>query len=287
MSFVELLAQVPASTIGSSEIVSVSKETNVAQVLDILREKHFQAIPIQDSTNATGFFGFCDVLDLVASLVSSCKDINSNSFQHFISQTVADVSNKSHKDEFISLSPDATLLDVLHKFATGVHRVALSPEGGAISLVISQFDLIRFASENFDKIAVASTTIKEAKLAKEWVLTSRKNERTLSAFKKMNENSVSAIAIVDEEDKFVANFSASLITTLNPDSLSRIRLPVADFVHSLHENNEDFACKATDTIQSVIVRVLSHQLHRVWVLDDRNHPIGVVTLTDLCALLLK
>jgi len=115
----------------------------------------------------------------------------------------------SHKDPFITISESASATEILNLFAKGVHRVALKNEKNEVSNVLSQFDFVRYAAANMNCFSeLAKTSIKEAGLVQSWVLHVRKTERAFACFRKMVENGVNGVSIIDIEGKLDAHLSS-------------------------------------------------------------------------------
>ena len=47
-----------------------------------------------------------------------------------------------------------------------------------------------------------------------------------------------------------------------------------------------FTCKEDTTLQRVIATLTSNKIERVYVIDSDRKPIGLLTLTDICAQIL-
>ena len=121
---------------------------------------------------------------------------------------------------------------------------------------------------------------------------------------------MSAIAVVDEiSNELVGNLSASDLRGLTNETFKIVRTPVLSFLKKqvgkrgscfysiglncyccLHKQRGEEAvvnkCTGEDSLESVINTIVSHRHHRVWVVDSKNRPIGVISLTDICKIAL-
>ncbi|KAJ3407452.1 hypothetical protein HDV05_005413 [Chytridiales sp. JEL 0842] len=112
----------------------------------------------------------------------------------------------------------------------------------------------------------------------------------ISAFRVMYTHRVSAVPIVDASGRVVANLSASDLRgiTASSESLGALLLPVFEFLETKTRRTSEQlkpdqlrSVKGTDTLGSAARISLDSKIHRVWVEDDDEKPIGVLTLTDM------
>jgi len=289
MTLKEVLDSTQASTLGTEFVVSISNDATVAETIHVLEDNHLQAVPVKNSDDQRGFSHFIDVLDIVTTLVHTCKEVTSTSIEQFLGCKVEEVVNASDVDPFITVPGNSAVSDILTHFANGVHRVAIVDESGAVFKVVSQWEFVKFLSGHLAELdSVIHKSVKDLGLVKEWVLFVRHSERAITSFKKMVENHVSGVAVVDEEGKFFANLSTGALRGLTAEKWKRVRLPTSDFLTAQGYKPAEVAtycCTEDDAFGDVINRLVQNHLHRVWVIDDRHNPIGVVSLTDLCALI--
>jgi len=46
-------------------------------------------------------------------------------------------------------------------------------------------------------------------------------------------------------------------------------------------------CSSTDTLETVVEKVSSNHVHRIYVVDESGKPLRVITLTDILRLLIE
>jgi CBS domain-containing protein len=100
------------------------------------------------------------------------------------------------------------------------------------------------------------------------------------AAKLMWEHDCGSAPVVDEDNLMVAMITdrdIAMAAYLNGGSLSAI--PVA-----LAQSDRVVCCKSDDEIDDVQHLMQMNQVHRIPVIDDRGHPVGIVSLNDIaCA----
>ncbi len=93
-----------------------------------------------------------------------------------------------------------------------------------------------------------------------------------------------AIVTSNSPHKLIANLSASDLRQLplSEDFADLILLPVDEFLAKLYGKVPvPISVKPEDSIRKATEMILEKRIHRVWVVNDQDEPIGVVTITDL------
>ncbi|KAE8682976.1 SNF1-related protein kinase regulatory subunit gamma-1-like [Hibiscus syriacus] len=114
----------------------------------------------------------------------------------------------------------------------------------------------------------------------------------LEAFKRMRDNQVGGLAVVEEPGKkIVGNVSIrdNRHLMLKPELFTNFRqLTVKDFISTVVSTGQDFGrptspvtCKVDSTLGGVIQNLATKKVHRVYVVADENEVIGVITLRDV------
>lgn len=168
--------------------------------------------------------------------------------------------------------------------------VAVSNDMDQIINVISQSDIIRFLipkMEDFNDLF--DQTVSELGLGKHAALTVRDNDPTIKALKLMHSQCISALAVVDEEGRLVGNFSASDLKgavmtddDMANDPFSSFLLPVMQFLKQGGMSHFPVvSCTPQTTLQHILLRLMALRVHRLWIVDENQCPIGIVSLTDV------
>ncbi|KAL3511161.1 hypothetical protein ACH5RR_030562 [Cinchona calisaya] len=118
------------------------------------------------------------------------------------------------------------------------------------------------------------------------------DELILEAFKKMKDNQIGGLPVVEGAKKqIVGNVSIRDIRflLLKPELFSSFRvLTVKDFMNTVasatpHTGKviRPITCKPDETLGNVIHKLASHSVHRIYVVGDDNGVTGVITLRDV------
>lgn len=264
------------------------------------------------------------MLDILAFASKELEDSNpvtqSKRVGDFAMRNARDILNFSGRNPWNDLSYKARfseLLDLLSE--TSAHRVAITNEQIDVIGLITQSRIIRFFFNNKDKFQDrVNRTVEQAfgKIEKP-VLTVHLNEFVINALKKMKENRVSGLAIVDDKGKLVGNISAgdlkvkvfffsyvllfvyfknstknmdtSTLEGLREDLHSQIRSFKGIVSDSRMLSNlshfDPITVSRTSSLLEIMEKVLKYRIHRVYVTDSEGKPIQIISLGDLIKVL--
>ncbi|KAK8567255.1 hypothetical protein V6N13_105235 [Hibiscus sabdariffa] len=124
------------------------------------------------------------------------------------------------------------------------------------------------------------------------VISVQSDDLILEAFKRMRDNQVGGLAVVEGPGKkIVGNVSIRDIRhlLLKPELFSNFRqLTVKDFISIVVSTGQEVGrpttpvtCKVDSTLGSVIQSLATKKVHRIYVVVDENEVIGVITLRDV------
>ncbi len=122
------------------------------------------------------------------------------------------------------------------------------------------------------------------------------------------QSSVSAVGIVDSETgELVANLSISDFRQMEPTHFGALALPGAEFLSLLHgtayfgyyagqspHTSHAFFqipcrkvgqamvfCTPDTTYGEVLSYFVQHRIHHIYIIDEKNRPVGIITPTDV------
>lgn len=194
------------------------------------------------------------------------------------------------------------------------HRLAAFNDTGDITAIISQLDIMRFLYTHSQELGpIADKSIIEVGLltGRPPVFTVDPHVPTLLAFHAMAQQGISGAPVVTAEGDLVANISISDLRSLTPEHFGVLALPVAEFLAVSHgtaylgyatdkqrhpffgsdEKNkgEDIALymvTPTATLKTLLERLVTKHIHRVYVVEDEKKPKvqAILTPTDILRL---
>jgi CBS domain-containing protein len=278
------------------KLVTAKYNEEVTDLLKRLSDAHVLSAVVVDDQRP-GVWGFVDVLDLlhcVVSVTSESKDITKESLRNvkwegqcFGRQMSGMLVNISRSNPYETVSMDTPLMDAVKILSIDNHRVAVTEKERVLN-ILSQSDIVNFlATRGVYVGSKMMQPIVEAGLAPLGVASVLDTVNVLDCIKFMAQHKLSAVPVVDKEGKIVSNFSASDLLGLNENNFQYLQHSVKDFLHKMHGfPKPPVTCTTTDTLESVLLRMVVHKVHRVYVVPPTMKPSGVISMTDIMQVLL-
>jgi len=191
---------------------------------------------------------------------------------------------------------DNSLSGVIEEFSKGYyHSAAVRDDSGLVINVIAQWDVANFLLRNSTLIhSLLNVTIEQMYPkyleGTRDVISVTENTCVMDALKLICDKKISAVAVVDKNNNFVGNFSASNIKSLYDPwdfrMLSDKVKPFLEFTAQRHPSGI-VTSSPTSTIQRVLEIMSKERVHRVYVAEAKSRITDVVTLTDILDNLVK
>jgi len=288
------------------KVVTVSGNQTAQDVLNLLSMHHISAVPVMSDDHRT-VMGFVDVLDILAFLVkTSSKPLTDTGVGESRSLTtddllmihkrtkdfkmaqVTELIDLSKRNPFRTFQEDALLSDVTQFFKEGIHRVAITNLVGQLIGVFSQMDLINWISQNRSKFPnlredyeISRSTYKTDK-----IVSVPSTTMAVDAFIFMHRNATSSLAILGPDGRLIGTLSASDIKFDMERDLRLLLRPVQEYINIIHteaKRQPDFlvCCKPSTKMTEAMATVTKNHVHRIFVCDENEKPMSVVSLTDM------
>jgi len=104
----------------------------------------------------------------------------------------------------------------------------------------------------------------------------------------MFDHQVSGLPVVDEENKVIASISASdLKASTEKTLIFDVHTPLREYLSNCNRlfkkdpNSKPITCTIKSTLCEVIAKLVKNHIHRIFVVDDNNTLIGVLSLCDV------
>ena len=107
---------------------------------------------------------------------------------------------------------------------------------------------------------------------------------SLEAFALMHADRVSALGVCDANGLLIGNLSASDLRGITPDTLNVLEQDVGVFIQRGGAKNV-VTCPLTATVGAAIELLVTKKVHHVYVCDDKNRPVAMVTPNDVLRVL--
>jgi len=221
-----------------------------------------------------GKFGmFVDVLDVLYFIVKGGDAKTA---------TCESICDASGRDPFDELSPHSNLIKVMATMCMkhqNLHRVAIVDHGKLVG-ILTQLKLVKYLAPHTRQFDFGNQTIKECKLGNtSAIYTLPHNATAADASKSIVENKVSCVAIVDDDGKLVGSFSASDIRIFGvvPSFDDIAKTSLANFCDKVQQ----ITVRSSETCAEVVDKISDASVHRVWIVDDDDKPVGIVALIEI------
>jgi len=230
------------------------------------------------------YYGSLDVLDLVTfvlnvpqSLPSWIKDVVGR-FRRPIIEAI----DASRINPFIPILSKSPLLDTIAQFfSVGVHRIPVVNDGMELTHIFAQMDVIVYLNQIMDKDTklqeLGKQTMQSLDLIPAHVISVNDHCTLLKAFDVIIAHDINGVAIENSHRELVGNISASDFKGITEENFLNLEVPVGLFIRS----QKPIVCSKESTLSSVIKQFAETQVHRIYIVDEKFHPIGVVSLTDV------
>jgi len=286
------------------KVIVLNANLCVREALKVLSENNILSAPV--CLGGQKFLGLIDVLDIAAFAYSTWKResvnlrIPSNHSGRivlsppetlFFDAPVKEIINFSKCDEPLLVPYDISLQKLNSLFATPLpfkpHRALLLNENQELCNVVSQSDIISFAYQRKDQIPSRSRkTLRQLNLIRPCIMV-RIDSPFSDALQILYLNRVSGIALVDQEGHLRGNFSASDLRGILPDSFHMF---YGSTLHFLCKGTQSYpkvpkSCLDTTTLGTALGMLVENHIHRLYIVDELDHPIGIVSLSDIIAVL--
>jgi len=293
-AWVKLLNETSVRTIvdPKQEVVSVNFFDHVSTLLKKLSDSKILAAVVT-SSDKPGVLGFVDVLDIMTflldALAAESMEFSEQSFRNiqwqgkaFAQESCGSLINRSKRNEMKTVDLDTSLMTVSKMFSSEIHRVGVIHNDRLVN-ILSQSDIIRFLATRGVYIgSQMEKPISEEGLEPLGVASVLDNLPTIDVIRFMRDKMLSGVAVVDHQGRLVANFSGSDLLGLNENNFAALTLGVKEYLFRMYGYPKSpVYVKQNDKVETVLLKMVVHQVHRVYIVDDSMKAIGVITMTDV------
>lgn len=193
--------------------------------------------------------------------------------------------NKAHHRIFVCDPTKAASIDIHDK------TTVLNFEAGSGSVdtsamrptdVVSQMDVVRLLQQNQAAMGeVATTRVEDLHVFMGAAFTVASTMTALEAFQHMAADYKSCMGVVDGEGKLVANLSLSDIRGLATGGFERLLGSVVDYAVEVNGGPNIECLTPNNTFGELLDTLVQKKRHRVYILDEVESAISIVTLTDV------
>lgn len=289
------------------KIVALPSNLSVAEACRELGKYNILAAPVRDvsepdeSSWVYKYIGIVDFLGMVDWMVKRVKGKMPESFaellaleEAFQTTTIKELAETSRWSPFVPIDPSSepsVLLAMVILGKYGISRVCITESSGDLTNVVTQTTMAQFILGHMDVLgAVGTKSIKELGLLEddlcEDAVTINQRQTYWDAFRLMSDMLISAVPIVDDDNKLVGTISVKDIRKmiLDPVRFKILTAPLSEFDGF---SKRHLTCAPSDTLETAMDRIVRHHVHRLWILNDKGEVRGVLSLRDCIAIFVK
>jgi len=293
-AFRSVLADTKVGTVAlkGSKVIVCKEDDTVVSAFQKLVEHKVLSLPVC-SPNLDKFYGFLDILDIVTYVSGHIsKPTGENqlvqpwyTIREIADTPCKDIMNLSKRNSTMAVDVNSSIQTVIDDIAfDNYHRIVLTQKGIATT-VLTQTNILDFLFQHSkwnEMGSLSGQTVDGLQLGIRKVLTVTKGTQVLQAFKDIVKYQVSALAIVDENNKLIGNISASDIKAIGYDMglYARIFTTVGDFLKDQLKKGP-ITVTPQHKLGDVLKLFHSKSVHRLYITDSKHALLGVITPNDI------
>jgi len=291
------------------QLIFANSNDSVLDVLKLLRKKKVISVPVYDQQQEK-WIGLVDMFDIMTVMVfmsdlkSLVDTVNQKEvdWYQFIEnelnvvkdETIASICNAAERNPWCPVSrlkPLNSLMDMFSK-DVNLHRVPIVDDEGQVIGIISQARVINYLYKNVENFPDSAAVKVKDYFKPTTVISITADKTAIDGYQLMVSKKVSGLAIVDMEGKLIGSLSASdLKGSMEINLFHDLYLPVALYLEKglpdfdRRQSHVPVTCTTTSSIYELLHKLASKHVHRLFVVDSFNRPIGVLSLCDIISMM--
>jgi len=292
----------------TNELIFLNSNASISEGFQVLINNNISSVPIFDDASNT-YSASLSLLDVVIHALDTLTPTDEDESSILLAMTnfcdkiefrrhkAKDIAEKSKKPPPV-VGKEVSIeqvVDIMVK--TKAHHVLVRNESGALINVITQTRIIESVSMLFgvdpQLTELGVQTVGKLGLGLRDVISVQETTKTADAFRKIAENNVSGIAVVDKNDELIGNISTRDLRAIKHNALfiNLLHLPVRQYQEACQKEygvpNLLVKCTKEDTYRTVMERIVENKVHRCYIVDKDDKLLGVIALWDLLDTLQK
>eukprot|EP01080_Neovahlkampfia_damariscottae_P012638 gene12638-6542_t len=278
------------------------RDDKIIDVWNGLNRHNFMSVPVIQRKKEK-YFGFIDLADIVGHFVNVWgenalkKTPNLRKLTEedddFRKKTVVDlmIHPLSKRNPFIPVRRDYSLYFAFELLAREehMHRIPVINNEKVLVNLISQTQLVEYINENIQKVGtISAKPVKLFKDSMKKVYTIPENKLAMEAFVRMKTHNVTGIAVVNNKHEITGVLTLKDLKIIaNDDKLfQKLYLNVTNFIKELEKKDKKrprspVVCDGKTTLEEVVKTLCDKHVHRLFITNEENKPIGVVGLKEV------
>ncbi|KAG0163778.1 cell separation during budding [Apophysomyces sp. BC1015] len=299
-----------SSLVNNQTVITIDGSVPVEEACNVLIDNHISSAPVYHSLSQKSYVGMFDYGDVIAYLLlvlqkipPSCDEDGDNTLIKDIVRRALEgeevpvklTSDLSQKNPFYSILSETSLFSAVEAFGCGTHRVCVLKPEGDIKGILSQSTVVKFLynrRHQFPEIeAIMNKTLRQLHLGESDVIAVNADSLVMDALSTMSQHGISSVAVLGHMGIVLGNISMTdvkvVLRSYRHQVLWNTCFQFVSLVRTQQgiDDGEDrlpvFDVRLDTTLGFAVAKLLATKSHRVWVTDERDRAIGVVSLTDI------
>jgi len=286
-----------------ANLIVLQSSASVQEALHVLSSNKILSSPVLENGE---FLGFLDVLDICGYILHMWRKQSFQSafgshesvapFQELLNTPIKQIINFSQWNYPVLVSNRSPLKEILEALSDSQrhfqpHRVGVLNEKSQVYNLISQSDIISFAAKHRDIFASSrqgQKTLSDLKILRHPILLSLDTPASES-LRVLYENRVSGVGLRDFQGHLSGNLSASDLRGIHANAFDYFNGSTLQFLCKGTDSapRVPITCSSSATLVEVVCQMAAEHVHRLYVVDENLHALGVVTLSDVIQFLIE
>lgn len=291
-------------------LVLVGNGQPLEKALSRLNAHNILSLPVVDE-QSKAVLGLLDVLDVMAvvSEVFSNRARPADARWDLVLAPIQTVLDREHKRKTYLISTQASMWDGIKFLAEeelqrmmivdrpiaedGLPVQEQKANEDMVVGLLTQSDVVRFLAQNvmwMKREPLFQKTLKQLDIGTRQPGQILQTLPAWQGFIEIHKQGREGLAMVDNNGALVANLSASNIKGITRRNFQLILRPLDEFL--MRDRRRGWwslpvCVTENDTLERVVLQFVATKIHRMYVVDEQNKPVGEVSLADIMQQLLK
>jgi len=277
-----------------SKLIDINAADGVLEAFKRMTSARVLSLPVYDDRRQK-YIGFIDIIDIVHHFLESMTQTEiargfASFKEKFANTKCKEVMDVSGRNPFNPIEDDVPLGAAISMMNEAeAHRLPVVDGGGELVSLLSQSRVVSYLTQHLLKFPSSLLSIDELGLVgAKPVVCVKDTDVTVAAFQTLRQQRVSAVGVVDAQGLLTGVLSVTDLRAVGYDEqlFQRLYMPVGQFLQLALESNPAkprgvVTVQKRHTLGEVAALLAKTGLHRIYVDDGEQRPIGIVSLTDI------
>ncbi|XP_064463420.1 5'-AMP-activated protein kinase subunit gamma-1-like isoform X2 [Ornithodoros turicata] len=277
----------------SAKLVVFDTQLLVKKAFFALVSNGVRAAPLWDSARQE-FIGMLTITDFIYILRNYYKSplVRMEELEEHKIETWRNVLNDTSRP-LVNIGPDASLCDAITTLIHNkVHRLpVIDPQTGNVLYVLTHKRILKFLFLYYYELPHPSyldQSLRELRIGTyENIATTKPSTPLIVALNQFIERRVSALPVVDDQGKVVDIYAKFDVINLAAEkTYNNLDITIKKALEHRDQYFEGvMKCTLNDTLLAVMERIVKAEVHRLVVVDEEDHVVGIISLSDILSYL--